>query len=117
MFHKKGLITVNAADIEEDKLMDIALGAGAEDMQNTGTVMKLPVNLPPLSRSKKLSNRQKIPMQVAELSMMPRTTVPVNDAETARKILALMESFEDHDDVQNVYANFDIPDEMMSKIA
>ena len=49
--------------------------------------------------------------------MIPQSTVPINDAETARKVLTLMESFEDQDDVQNVYANFDIPDEIIAKLA
>ena len=55
-------------------------------------------------------------MQVSEISMVPQNTVPVADAETARKILGLMEELDDHDDVQNVYANFDIPDEIVSKL-
>jgi YebC/PmpR family DNA-binding regulatory protein len=117
MFHKKGLITVNTSDIDEDKLMDIVLSAGAEDMQNTGAVYEItcePVAFEPL---KKAIEQQKIPIQLAEISMVPQTTVPVTEIETARKILALMESFEDHDDVQNVFANFDIPDEIMNKIA
>jgi YebC/PmpR family DNA-binding regulatory protein len=116
MFKKKGLITVNNADIEEDKLMDIALNAGAEDMQNTGTVYEITCEPAAFEPLKKALEQAKIPIQVAELSMVPQNTVPVNDAETARKILALMESFEDHDDVQNVYANFDIPDEIMAKV-
>jgi YebC/PmpR family DNA-binding regulatory protein len=116
MFKKKGLITVNVADIEEDKLMDIALGAGAEDMQNTGEVYEITCEPAAFESLKKALEQEKIKMQVAELSMMPDNTVPVTDPETARKILALMESFEDHDDVQNVYANFDIPDEVMSNI-
>jgi transcriptional/translational regulatory protein YebC/TACO1 len=55
-------------------------------------------------------------MQVAEILMVPQTTVPVNNEETAKKIISMMEAFEDHDDVQNVYANFDIADEIVSKI-
>ena len=56
-----------------------------------------------------------IPTEIAEISRVPQNTVPVNNSETARKILGLMEDFEDHEDVQNVYANFEIPDEIMAK--
>jgi transcriptional/translational regulatory protein YebC/TACO1 len=56
-------------------------------------------------------------VEMAELSMVPDTTVAINEEDTARKILALMETFEDHDDVQNVYSNFDIPDEILAKLS
>jgi YebC/PmpR family DNA-binding regulatory protein len=116
MFHKKGLITVNTADIEEDKLMDIVLAAGAEDMENTGTVYEITGEPTVFEQLKKVLEQENVPVQLAEISMVPQSTVPVTDVETAKRILALMESLEDHDDVQNVYANFDIPDEVMSKI-
>jgi YebC/PmpR family DNA-binding regulatory protein len=117
MFHKKGLITVNTSDIEEDKLMDIALAAGAEDMLNTGQVYEVTCEPAAFESLKKALENEKIPMQVAEISMVPQNTVPVTDVEIARKILALMESLEDHDDVQNVYANFDIPEDIISKVS
>jgi hypothetical protein len=55
-------------------------------------------------------------LETSELSRIPDTTVPVADADTARKLLNLMEDFEDHDDVQEVFANFDIPDDILSQI-
>jgi len=58
-----------------------------------------------------------IPMEVAEISMVPQNTVPVNDGATAKKIISLMEDLEDHDDVQNTFSNFDIPDEVMSSVS
>ena len=57
------------------------------------------------------------PLNSAELSMMPENTVTISDPDLAQRILALMEDFEDHDDVQEVYANFDIPDEILQKIS
>ncbi len=54
---------------------------------------------------------------MAEIAMVPDSTVTITDKETARKIISLMEDFEDHDDVQNTYANFDIPDDVMAAIA
>jgi len=57
-----------------------------------------------------------MPTEVAEISMVPQNTVAVNDAAAARKIISLMETLEDHDDVQNTYSNFDIPDEIISSV-
>jgi transcriptional/translational regulatory protein YebC/TACO1 len=57
-----------------------------------------------------------VEVESAELSMMPQNTITVDDADTARKILDMMEMFEDQDDVQNVYSNFDIPDDIMQKL-
>jgi transcriptional/translational regulatory protein YebC/TACO1 len=56
-------------------------------------------------------------MQVAEISMVPQNMVPIDNEETARKIISLMEAIEDHDDVQNAYSNFDIPDEVMARLS
>jgi transcriptional/translational regulatory protein YebC/TACO1 len=61
-------------------------------------------------------NEQEVPIQLAEISMIPENTVPVTDPEVAKKILGLMEALDDHDDVQNTYANFDIPDEVVSRL-
>ncbi|KKK59866.1 hypothetical protein LCGC14_3030090, partial [marine sediment metagenome] len=117
MFSKKGLITVKTDAIDEDSLMEIALSAGADDMENTGEVYEITCDPEAYEQLKKAIDEKEIPTEVAELSMVPQTTVPVDSLETAKKILALMEDFEDHDDVQNVYANFDIPDEIVSRIS
>lgn len=116
MFHKKGLITVSTADVDEEKLMDIALSAGAEDMQTTSEVYEITCEPAAFEELKSALQGNDIPLQVAELSLLPQNTVPIEDLETARKVIALMENFEDLDDVQNVYANFDIPDEIMAKL-
>lgn len=116
MFSKKGVITVKTDAIDEDSLMELALSAGADDMENTGTVYEITCDPEAYEELKKAIDEKEIPTEVAELSMVPQTTVPVESLETAKKILALMEDFEDHDDVQNVYANFDIPDEILSQL-
>ena len=116
MFSKKGLITVKTDAIDEDSLMEIALSSGADDMENTGEVYEITCDPEAYEELKKTIDEKEIPTEVAELSMVPQTTVPVESLETAKKILALMEDFEDHDDVQNVYANFDIPDEILSQL-
>ncbi len=115
MFSKKGLITVRTDVIAEDDLMEIALSAGADDMDNTGEVYELTCEAGAYEQLKKGLDEKEIPTEVAEISMVPQNMVSVADANTARKILGLMEDLEDHDDVQNVYANFDIPDDILAK--
>jgi YebC/PmpR family DNA-binding regulatory protein len=116
MFSKKGLITVGASKIGEDDLMELALGAGAEDMQNTGEVYEITCDPGAYDVLKKTLEAKGIPMEVAEISMVPQTTVEVSDVHVAGRVISLMEAFDDHDDVQNAYANFDIPEEVMSKL-
>ena len=116
MFSKKGVITVSTADSGEDELLEIALAAGADDMQNTGELFEITCDPAAYEQLKNTLEEKGIAITVAEISMVPQNTVPVSNAATARKIISLMEAFEDHDDVQNTYANFDIPDEIMSKV-
>jgi len=116
MFSKKGFITVSTEAIGEDELMEIALSAGADDMENTGRVYELTCEPAAYDQLKKALDEKEIPTETAEISMVPQNTVPVNDLDTAKKILALMNDFDDHDDIQNVYANFDIPDEILDQI-
>ncbi len=115
MFNKKGLITVETNAVDEDSLLEIALNAGAEDIENTGQVYELTCQPGAFEALKKALEEKNIPTEVAEISMMPQSHVPIEDVETAKKVLKLMDDFEDHDDVQNVYANFDIPDEIMAE--
>ena len=117
MFHKKGLITVKTEAAKEDDLMEIALGAGAEDMRNVGGIYEITCLPAAFEGLKKALEAKSIPMEVAEVSMVPANEIPISDAETARKIVGLMEEFDDHEDVQNAYANFNIPDDIMAKVS
>jgi len=116
MFHKKGLITVPVKDIDENNLMELALSAGAEDVQTIGDIYEITCQPTAYEGLKKALEEKKIPLQIAEISMIPANTIPVSNSETARKILALMDELEEHDDVQNVSANFSIPDDIIAKI-
>jgi YebC/PmpR family DNA-binding regulatory protein len=116
MFHKKGVITVRTSAIDENSLMEMALSAGADDMTSSGDLYEIVCHPGAYEQLKKTLEARKVPIETAEISMVPSTTVPVNDEDTARRILALMEAFEDHDDVQNVYSNFDIPDAILAKV-
>jgi YebC/PmpR family DNA-binding regulatory protein len=117
MFTKKGLITVNAANANEEQLMEIALSAGADDMQAVGEVFEITCDPGVYEELKKTLQEKEIPIEVAEISMVPQSTIAITDEHTARKIISLMEAFEDHEDVQNTYANFDIPEKIIAQIS
>jgi len=117
MFDKKGFITVNATNVNEEELMEIALSAGADDMQNTGSVFEITCDLSAYEKLIKSIKDKGIATEVAEISMVPQSTVTISDERAARKIIALMEELEDHEDVQNTYSNFDIPNEIMERIS
>ena len=116
MFTKKGLITIKADAVEENVLMEIALSAGADDMEKVADIYELTCDPATYEELKKALAEKDIPTEVAEISMVPQNTVPINEVDTAKKVLGLMEEFEDHEDVQNVYANFDIPDEIIKQV-
>lgn len=116
MFGKKGYITVKTSNAKEDDLLELALGAGADDMKNTGDVYEITCDPAAYEQLRKTLHEKSIPVEVSEISMVPQTTVTIGDEQTARKVIGLMEAIEDHDDVQNAYANFNIPDAIMSKL-
>ncbi len=116
MFGKKGLITVRTTETDEDALLEIAMATGADNMQNTGGVYEITCEPHVYEELKKTLKEKNIPTEVAEVSMVPQNTVPVGDAATAKKIISLMEDLEDHEDVQNAFSNFDIPDAVMANI-
>jgi len=117
MFGKKGLITVATSTTNEDDLLELALGAGADDMQTTGEVFEITCDPSAFEPLKKALEAKSIPIEVADISMVPQNTVGIDSETVAKRIVSLMEAFDDHDDVQNAYANFDIPDEVMAKVS
>ena len=117
MFSKKGLITVNTSNIDEEQLFEIALNAGADDIQNTGELFEITCDPGAYEELKKTLQEKEVATEVAEISMVPQNTIEINDEHRARQIISLMEAFEDHDDVQNAYANFDIPDDIIARIS
>lgn len=115
LFSKKGFISIEQNKTTEDELMNIALDAGAEDIKLEGEYFEITCDIADLEKVKGALKAKNIPMITAEMTMVPSTTVRVEGNE-ATQLLALMEGLEDHEDVQNVYANFDIPDEELEKI-
>lgn len=116
IFSKKGVILVPVENIDEDTLMELALGNGADDMENIGEVFEITCSPDAYNDLKAAIDEAGIEVTSAEVSMVPDNTIEVTDVESARKILDMIEGFEEHDDVQNVYSNFDIPDEIMEKL-
>ncbi len=115
IFSKKGLIEVETKGIDESSLMDIILEAGAEDMVTEGDVYSITTEPSQLEPVRKALEGKKISMKTAEVTMIPTTTKKVSGSE-AKNVLALIEAIEDYEDVQNVYANFDISDEDMAAL-
>ncbi len=114
MFHKKGYLVVNSAKAAEDKLMDLALNAGAEDMQTEDDNFVITTAPNDFEAVKKALEDAGVPLELAEVTMIPQTYVKLEGSKEAAQMLRLMETLEDNDDVQNVHANFDIPEELMS---
>lgn len=115
-FDKKGVFLVKKADSTEDELMDIALEAGAEDLTSDEDFYQITCAPQDFDKVRSRLTEKGVKIESGELSMVPKNTVKVEDTESARKVLALVEDLEDNDDVQNVYSNFDIPDEILKKI-
>jgi YebC/PmpR family DNA-binding regulatory protein len=116
MFDKKGILTVDKTQIDEDRLMDIALDAGAEDVRDEGEVYEVIAPPEDFEKVKERMDQEKIAVASAQVSLVPKNTVDV-DAKNVEQVLKLSEELEDHDDVQNVAANFHIPDELMDKVS
>ena len=110
MFDKKGVLTFEKAAYTEDALMEIGLEHGAEDIVDEGDSYEVHCAPGDFDALRQAFEDAKLEPSDAELSRIPQNTVPV-DVETARKVLRLIENLEDNEDVQNVYANFDLPDD------
>ena len=114
MFDKKGLITVDKLKIEEDRLISLALDAGAEDVRDEGSYFEIVTRPEDFEKVREHLQRENVPVEGGQVSMVPKNTVAL-DRQSAEQILKLTEELEDHDDVQSVAANFDIPDELLEK--
>jgi len=117
MFNKKGYIVVDKNTVKEDVLMDVALEAGAEDIKAQESSFEVISSAQDFEKIKSALAEKGINYQSAEVTMLPTSTVKVAAGPDAKQLLSLIETLEDHDDVQDVYANFDIPDEVIEQIA
>lgn len=115
MFERKGVITLNKEDYTEDQLMEAALEAGADDLHDEGDVWEIYTAMEDFNNVREALEKADLKMLSAQLAMIPKTNTTV-DLETARKVIRFVEALEDHDDVQNVYSNVDIPDEILAEL-
>jgi YebC/PmpR family DNA-binding regulatory protein len=116
MFENKGLILIDKAGVEEDKLLEVALDAGALDVKDNGKEFEVTVSPVSYEEVKKKIEEAGFKLTYAEVTMVPQTTIKLVGKE-AEQMLKLMEGLEDSDDVQKVYANFDIADEEMERLS
>lgn len=114
MFDNKGLITIEKSQIDEERLMAIVLEAGAEDVREEDEIYEVVTSPEAFAAVKERLEQEKVPLASAQVTLVPKSTVDV-DAKHVDQILKLTEELEDHDDVQSVSANFNIPTELMER--
>lgn len=117
MFDKKGQILIDKSLIEEEKLMETALEAGAEDVVDDDNVFQVLTAPEDFNAVLEVLEAAKLSFVEAGVAMVPKNTIEVADEKTAKQLMRLLDTLEDNDDVQHVHANFDIPDEIMEKIS
>ena len=115
-FERKGTLNLPKA-LTEDEILAVALEAGAEDLIDQGDVWVLRCAPSDLTGLRSALDAAGIPVLDQELAMIPSTLVPVNDEAEARRILRILDALEDQDDVQTVWANYDIADEILEAAA
>ncbi|MGH3133808.1 MAG: YebC/PmpR family DNA-binding transcriptional regulator [Gaiellaceae bacterium] len=116
-FERRGIVLVPAAGVDEEELLLAAADAGADDVEPDGS--SFVISSPPevLTAVREAVETAGFPIESSELAMVPKATVEIADEATARKVLRLVEGLEESDDVQDVYANFDIPEPVLEAVA
>ncbi len=119
MFKRVGYISINKDDVkmDEDELMMVALESGADDFKEEGDSFEVITAPDNFMEVKEALEKEGIMAEEADLIMMPENTVDINDQDTAAKVIKLIDLLEDHDDVQRVYTNMNIPDEILEKLS
>ena len=112
MFERKGIIQIEAARVDEDELLGLALDAGAADMRRADSVFEVTAAPQDLENVRRTLEGRGVPIQSAEVTYVPQSTIRL-EGKDAQQVLRLVEGLEELDDVQHVYANFDIPDEVL----
>jgi YebC/PmpR family DNA-binding regulatory protein len=117
LFERRGVVLVDAESVDEDELTLAAAEGGADDIERDGTVFQVSSAPESLSAVRDAIEAAGIDVQSAELSMIPKTTVEVAEEAAAKKLIRLIEELEDNDDVQDVSANFDIPELILEAVS
>jgi YebC/PmpR family DNA-binding regulatory protein len=117
LFERKGVILVDADSADEEELTLAAADAGAEDVVREGSSFEVTCAPEDLHAMREALEAAGIGVTDAQATMLPKTTIPIEDETTAKKVLKLMDALEENDDVQDVYANFDIPERVLEAVA
>jgi YebC/PmpR family DNA-binding regulatory protein len=117
LFERRGVVLVSGEGVDEDELMLAAAEGGAEDVSLDGSTFQVTSAPEALSAVRQAVEDAGFTVDSAELTMVPKTTVEVADESAAKKILRMIDQLEDNDDVQDVYANFDIPEQVLEAVA
>jgi YebC/PmpR family DNA-binding regulatory protein len=117
LFERKGVLIVPADGVDEETLMLVAADGGAEDIELDGSSFQVISAPDDLAGVRAALDEAGITYDSADLTMLPKTTVSVEDERAAKKLVRLMDALEDNDDIQAVYANFDIPEGILERVA
>jgi YebC/PmpR family DNA-binding regulatory protein len=117
LFERKGVVMVPAGSVDEDDVMLAAAEGGAEDVEPDGSSFQVTCAPDDLIGVREALAAAGVPVDSTDLTMLPKTTVAIEDESTAKKLLRLMDALEESDDVQAVYANFDIPERILETVA
>jgi YebC/PmpR family DNA-binding regulatory protein len=116
-FERLGVVLVSADGVDEEELLLVAADAGADDVERDGDVFQISSPPEQLAAVREALESSGYTIESAGLSMVPKTTVAISDESVAKKVVRLVEGLEDFDDVQDVYANFDIPEAVLEAVA
>jgi YebC/PmpR family DNA-binding regulatory protein len=114
-FQRRGVVTVPGS-VDEEELMMAALDAGAEDISRTGELWTVTCEATDTAAVRAAIEEAGLPVASSDLTMVPTSTVQLDDVATVKPILRLIDALDEHDDVQDVYANFDIPDSVLAEL-
>lgn len=117
LFHRKSHFVIKGDNADEDKLMNVVLDAGAEDIEVDSGVAEIWGPPDAYDAISKALENAKIATEESGIVQKPDSLIPVTDPEVAKKVLSLIESLEEYDDIQAVYSNVDIPNEVLEKLA
>jgi YebC/PmpR family DNA-binding regulatory protein len=117
LFERRGLVMVDAEGVDEDELMLAAAGGGAEDVERGGSSFRITSAVEDLAAVRAGVEQAGFTIESAEVTMVPKTSVDVEDESAAKKIVHLIDALQENDDVQDVYANFDIPERVLETVA
>ncbi|HZC31018.1 MAG TPA: YebC/PmpR family DNA-binding transcriptional regulator [Gaiellaceae bacterium] len=117
LFERQGIVIVDADGVDEDELTLAAADGGAEDVERDGSTFQITCAPESLAAVREAVEAAGFTVESAEMTMVPKTTVEVDDENDAKKVLRLIDQLEENDDVQDVYANFDIPERVLEAVA